>query len=189
MNKKLWKILVRAGVAVCCFMLMSRDGLKGKQTPDYTDSDKAAYPRGRSAAREGDASLFRKGTLSQPLSVIKRDAPQSDLTTVIAKTLPASGFSIKKITAGKIFTPNGDDWNKYFEIQYENLGDAIISAKIYDIKGRYVSAMTNDQDKEVLRWDGKDIKGKLQRGGVYIYQIDVSGYETTVIKGTVVLAR
>ena len=141
MNRKLWKLFLRTVVAVWFFILVDRDGLKGKPITDNR----------------------------QPSNT--------------------GGFSIKKITSGRIFTPNADDWNRYFEICYENLGDAIISAKIYDIKGRYVSAMTNVWGKEILRWDGKDIKGKLLRGGVYIYQIEISGYETAVIKGAVILAR
>jgi len=37
----------------------------------------------------------------------------------------------------KIFTPNGDGWNDYFEITYENPADGMVNGKIYDLKGKH----------------------------------------------------
>jgi len=184
MNKKLWKILARTALAVWFLILVDRDGLKGKPTGENREPQ-TANREPRTANREPQTANRESQTANREPRTANRE-PQ----TANREPLNVSGFRIKKIASGRIFTPNGDDWwNRYFEICYENLGDAIISAKIYDIKGRYVSGMTNDRNKEILRWDGKDIKGKLLRGGVYIYQIEISGYETAVIKGAVILAR
>jgi len=100
-----------------------------------------------------------------------------------------SGFEIIQILPAKIFTPNNDGWNDYLEIQYSNLNDALVSGKIFDLKGGLVAYMEKDTTKEILKWDGKDTQGRMSPGGVYIYQIEISGSENKVINGTVILAR
>lgn len=100
----------------------------------------------------------------------------------------ASSFEIK-VRPDKIFTPNGDGWNDYVEIQYDNPYDALVNGKIYDIKGRLVARMAKEESKERLTWDGKDINNNPVVGGLYIYQVEVSGPENKVIKGIIVLVR
>lgn len=107
----------------------------------------------------------------------------------IFKETLQSGFEIKKVRPDKIFTPNGDGWNDYFEIQYSNPKDAVLSGKIYDSKSAFIAYMQKDAIQETLKWDGKDSNGNLAKGGVYIYQIEISGSENKVVHGTVVLAR
>ncbi len=99
-----------------------------------------------------------------------------------------SSFEIK-VRPDKIFTPNGDGWNDYLEIQYDNPYDAIVSGKIYDIKGRLVAKMVKEESKERLTWDGKDLNNNSVAGGLYIYQVEVTGPENKVFKGTIVLVR
>jgi len=100
----------------------------------------------------------------------------------------ASSFEIK-VRPDKIFTPNGDGWNDYLEIQYDNPYDALVSGKIYDIKGRLVARMAKEESKERLTWDGNDLNNNPVVGGLYIYQVEVSGPENKVIKGIIVLVR
>ncbi|MDH5174015.1 MAG: gliding motility-associated C-terminal domain-containing protein [Elusimicrobiota bacterium] len=100
----------------------------------------------------------------------------------------ANSFEIK-VRPDKIFTPNGDGWNDYLEIQYDNPYDAIVSGKIYDIKGRLVARMVKEESKERLTWNGNDLSNNPVVGGLYIYQVEVSGPENKVIKGTIVLVR
>lgn len=108
---------------------------------------------------------------------------------MIKESLRASSFVIESIQPDKIFTPNGDGWNDYFEIQYANPKDGSVSGKIYDLKGTLVAGMEKGANEETLRWDGKDANGNPAPGGVYIYQIEVTGPENKVINGTVVVAR
>jgi len=108
---------------------------------------------------------------------------------MIKESLRASSFVIEGIQPDKIFTPNGDGWNDYFEIQYSNPKDGSVSGKIYDLKGALVAGMEKGANEETLRWDGKDTNGNPAPGGVYIYQIEVIGPENKVINGTVVVAR
>ncbi len=108
---------------------------------------------------------------------------------MIKESLRASSFVIESIQPDKIFTPNGDGWNDYFEIQYANPKDGNVSGKIYDLKGALVAGMEQGANEETLKWDGKDASGNPAPGGVYIYQIEVTGPENKVINGTVVVAR
>jgi len=52
-----------------------------------------------------------------------------------------------------------------------------------------VAGMEKGANEETLKWDGKDASGNPAPGGVYIYQIEVTGPENKVINGTVVVAR
>ena len=103
----------------------------------------------------------------------------------------SESFEIEEVRPDKIFTPNGDGWNDYLEIQYDNPYDALVKGKIYDIKGRLVANMKKDESKEIPRliWDGNDINNNSVPGGLYIYQVEVSGPENKVIKGTIILVR
>ncbi|MDH5661918.1 MAG: gliding motility-associated C-terminal domain-containing protein [Elusimicrobiota bacterium] len=108
---------------------------------------------------------------------------------MIKESLRASSFVIESIQPDKIFTPNGDGWNDYFEIQYANPKDGNVSGKIYDLKGALVAGMEKGANEDTLKWDGRDTSGNPAPGGVYIYQIEVTGPENKVINGTVVVAR
>jgi len=103
----------------------------------------------------------------------------------------SESFEIKEVRPDKIFTPNGDGWNDYLEIKCDNPYDAIVKGKIYDIKGRIVANMKKDENGAITRliWDGNDINNDPVTGGLYIYQVEVSGPENKVIKGTIILVR
>ena len=103
----------------------------------------------------------------------------------------SESFEITGIRPDKIFTPNSDTWNDYFEIKYYNPYDALVKGKIYDIKGRLVANMKKEENGVTLRliWDGNDINNNSVPGGLYIYQVEVSGPENKVIKGTIILVR
>ncbi|MBA7479703.1 hypothetical protein ES707_15139 [subsurface metagenome] len=102
-----------------------------------------------------------------------------------------TSFEITRIRPDKVFTPNSDSWNDYLEIQYKNPYDALVKGKIYDIKGRLVADMEKDEKNGTLRliWDGNDLNDNPVTGGLYIYQVEVSGPENKVIKGTIILVR
>lgn len=108
---------------------------------------------------------------------------------MIKESLRGNSFVIESIQPDKTFTPNGDGWNDYFEIQYANPKDGNVSGKIYDLRGALVAGMKKGANEETLKWDGKDASGSPAPGGVYIYQIEVTGSENKVINGTVVVAR
>ena len=107
----------------------------------------------------------------------------------IKESLRASSFVIESIQPDKTFTPNGDGWNDYFEIKYANPKKGSVSGKIYDLRGALVAGMGKGASDKTLMWDGRDASGNPAPGGVYIYQIQVTGPENKVINGTVVVAR
>jgi len=108
---------------------------------------------------------------------------------MLKESFRASSFVIESIQPDKTFTPNGDGWNDYFEIKYANPRDGSVSGKIYDLRGALVAGMEKGTSDYTLKWDGKDANGSPAPGGVYIYQIEVTGPENKVINGTVVVAR
>ena len=109
----------------------------------------------------------------------------------INRTFSSESFQIEEIRPDKIFTPNGDGWNDYLEIKYDNPYDALVKGKIYDIKGRLVTNMEKDENGATARliWDGNDLNSEPVTGGLYIYQIEVSGPENKIIKGIIILVR
>jgi len=115
-----------------------------------------------------------------------------EYSDVTCKTpFPSESFEIVAVRPDKIFTPNGDGWNDYLEIRYDNPYDALVSGKIYDIKGRLVANMKKDENEEIPRliWNGNDLDNEPVTGGVYIYRIEVSGPENKVIRGIIILVR
>jgi len=98
-------------------------------------------------------------------------------------------FGILSIQPEKTFTPNGDGWNDYFEINFDNPQDANIIGRIYDMRGALVSDMKKGASNISLSWDGKNFDGSPAPGGVYIYQIQVTGTERKVLNGTCIIAR
>lgn len=107
----------------------------------------------------------------------------------IDKSFYSESFEVKDVRPDKVFSPNGDGWNDYFEIQYTNPYDALVSGKIYDLGGRLVANMIKDEDKERLLWNGNDLNDNPATSGLYIYEVEVSGLENKVIKGTVILVK
>ncbi len=112
---------------------------------------------------------------------------------VIKQSKQATSFSIIGSYPDKIFTPNGDGWNDYFEVICANPRDGNVSGKIYDLHGAFVSGMEKGGSFSMgnvsLKWDGNYSNGKTASGGVYIYQVEISGPENKVINGTVVIAK
>jgi hypothetical protein len=107
----------------------------------------------------------------------------------IKPAMAAVSFGIESIYPDKIFSPNGDGWNDYFEIQYANPQNACLSGKIYDVKSRFVADMEAGLNGNSFTWDGRDNNGNYVSGGVYIYQLKSSGAEEKVLNGTCVVVR
>lgn len=112
---------------------------------------------------------------------------------ILKNSLRAVSFTIMAVHPDKIFTPNGDGWNDYFEITYENPADGVVSGKIYDLKGRFVKGMekggSSGETAGSVKWDGRDVSGRTAPSGVYLYQIEITGPENKVINGTCVIAK
>ena len=130
------------------------------------------------------------GKIRESSDLVKLEWKQ-DKENSIDNSFYSKSFEIEDVRPDKIFTPNADGWNDYLEIQYTNPYDALVSGKIYDLKGRLVANMKKDENGATLRliWDGNDLNNDPVTGGLYIYQIEVSGPENKVIKGIIILVR
>ena len=94
------------------------------------------------------------------------------------------------------FSPDGDGRDDITIISYElpfNLSQVHI--KIYDIRGRLVKTLINNQPSGMSRstiWDGKDKNGNICRMGIYIVYLEAIHYQRGVVKSlkkSVVLAK
>ncbi|MFC2061143.1 fibronectin type III domain-containing protein [Elusimicrobiota bacterium] len=105
----------------------------------------------------------------------------------------ADSFAIISSYPEKVFTPNGDGWNDYFEVICANPYDSDVKGKIYDVNGAYVADMEEtgqiSDENLSLRWDGRKSDGSVADSGIYIYQIEASGRDSKIINGTVVIAK
>jgi len=89
--------------------------------------------------------------------------------------------------APRIFTPNGDGWNDKVVFHIDNPEQLPLAGKIFDLSGAFVANMAPGPEPESsMTWNGKDSSGQTVPGGIYLYQLDLSGQ---VMTGTVVVAR
>ncbi len=93
------------------------------------------------------------------------------------------------------FSPDGDGRDDFTIILYElPLQISVISAKIYDVRGRLIRRLATNEPAGAqgqLVWDGKDDDGRKARIGMYIVlleAIDEQGGVLEQLKGVVVLA-
>jgi gliding motility-associated-like protein len=106
----------------------------------------------------------------------------------INKTLRATTFTMTSVYP-QIFTPNGDGRNDHVEFQFDNPMDANTSGKVFDLRGTLVSDLRTGLSYESLMWDGKTTNGSIAPPGTYVYQIEVTGAESKVINGLIVIAK
>jgi len=68
------------------------------------------------------------------------------------------------------------------KIAYGLSGDADVSIRIYDVKGRLVRTVVNGRrtaDHHSAVWDGRDDAGRMVSGGVYFYRITAGSFVET----------
>ncbi len=90
----------------------------------------------------------------------------------------------------RLFTPNGDGLNDRVYFVLENPNNTAVTGEIVDKQGRHVRTLLPPQTQTgvgyTMIWDGKDDKGVVVPGGVYIYKINGEGKSFT---GSVGVAR
>jgi gliding motility-associated-like protein len=145
---------------------------------------------------------------SQVISKRTPDNPQRvDAVTNangVSWTLIALGVPDQVIVSAKAdpnpFTPNGDGRNDVTFISFfvSNLiVERPVTINIFDVTGRLVRSLLDTKstaqayvEQNAIRWDGRDINGRLLPPGLYIYQIkvDVDGLSPAVVTKTVSIA-
>ena len=71
---------------------------------------------------------------------------------------------------------------KESEIMYIIPSQAQVNLSVYDISGRLVRTLVNEEEKAgnyKVKWNGTDNKGKLLPNGIYFSRLKVSDFTTT----------
>jgi uncharacterized repeat protein (TIGR01451 family) len=120
-------------------------------------------------------------------------ATPGDLNSIFVDVLP-SGAQLS--ISPNPFSPDSDGRDDVTIISYElpfNLSQ--VQIKIYDIRGRLIKVLVNNQPSGVNNstiWDGKDKNGNICRMGIYIVFLEAIHYQKGVVKSlkeSVVLAK
>lgn len=107
---------------------------------------------------------------------------------MVKQSIRSTSFVLNKVYP-QTFTPNGDNRNDYVEFQFENPTDSNPQGKIFDLRGALVAELVKGDNYNSLIWDGRINQGEIAPPGVYIYQIEVTGTESKVFNGIVILAK
>lgn len=75
------------------------------------------------------------------------------------------------------FSPDGDGFDDELIIDYQIPLGSNLTLKIYDVKGRLVRTLMNDQPAVSGKtiWDGKNDAGKIVRTGIYVLFVQITG--------------
>jgi hypothetical protein len=71
-------------------------------------------------------------------------------------------------------------FNPLTRISYELPGRLPVSLKIYDINGRLVRIIVNEQQsagEKIAQWDGKDQLGRIVTSGIYFYKLEAGPFK------------
>ncbi|MDH5186580.1 MAG: T9SS type A sorting domain-containing protein, partial [candidate division WOR-3 bacterium] len=108
------------------------------------------------------------------------------------KFVPAPGIEESKVTTdlnSPIFMNSPNPFNRSTAIKYSVRKSGEVSIKIYDIAGKLVRNLVNDNKKPgtySIRWNGTDDSGRKLPAGVYFYCLKTSNV-TSETKELVIL--
>lgn len=89
------------------------------------------------------------------------------------------------------FSPDGDGIEDGVTFQYTLPKMTELTIKVYDIKGRLVKTLMEDEPQVTgeKTWDGRDDKNRMVRVGIYIVLAEAKGVTSSVKKMTLVVAK
>jgi len=89
------------------------------------------------------------------------------------------------------FSPDGDGFEDEVTFQYTLPKMSELTIKVYDIKGRLVKTLIEDEPQVTgeRSWDGRDDKNRIVRVGIYIVLAEAKGVPSSVKKMTLVVAK
>ncbi|MEI7904773.1 MAG: DUF2341 domain-containing protein [Candidatus Firestonebacteria bacterium] len=140
-----------------------------------------------------DLPFYGLCTLSYSGSEYKMGQQAQDFDFKATNTLLPNITAYKLNTAdapvllGRIFTPNSTDsrYNTAKFFVHNNNGEQI-KLSVYRSSGTLVRELVS-VSKTDIQWDGTDSSGKLAAGGLYFYQLSLSG--NVIKKGTFTLIK
>jgi hypothetical protein len=89
------------------------------------------------------------------------------------------------------FSPDGDGFEDEVTFQYALPEMAELTIKVYDIKGRLIKTLMEDEPQVTgeRSWDGRDDKNRMVRVGVSIVLAEAKAVTSSVKKMTLVVAK
>jgi hypothetical protein len=89
------------------------------------------------------------------------------------------------------FSPDGDGFEDEVTFQYTLPKMTELTIKVYDIKGRLVKTLMENEPQVTGEkiWDGRDEKNRMVRVGIYIVLAEAKGVTSSVKKMTLVVAK
>jgi len=115
------------------------------------------------------------------------------------KSTPGKENSVSTAYAEKIelsiepnpFSPDGDGYQDEVTIRYALPLNSEFTLKIYDIEGRLIKTLVEDQSQASgeITWDGKDNDNRFVRIGIYIVWAEVKGNSHSIKKMTLVVTK
>lgn len=70
-----------------------------------------------------------------------------------------------------VFSPNGDSWNNYFDVEADSKNIELIALVVFDSSGNRVF----EADEYRKKWDGNDLHGNPCPSGIYSYYVKAIG--------------
>jgi len=100
-------------------------------------------------------------------------------------TLHIEGLSTKKANESKNISlkqnfPN--PFNPTTSISYDISKESTVKLTVFDLLGSEIVQLVNQQEQpgsKVVQWDGRNKKGELVNGGVYLYKLEIGDYIET----------
>jgi hypothetical protein len=88
-------------------------------------------------------------------------------------------------------SPDGDGFQDEAVFGYTLPMESNLTIKIYDIKGRLIKTLVDDEPKVSgeITWDGRDDDNEIVRIGIYVVWAEASGNSVSQTKTTVVVAK
>lgn len=105
------------------------------------------------------------------------DEFQYEPAQAINQNLGADKVLQQVIVTDNPFSPNGEGGKNTVKINVTLKEDATIRLRVYDLAGDVLYEKDEDfiAGSQQLIWDGKNSDGEVQRSGLYIYQLKVTG--------------
>ncbi|MBI5202340.1 MAG: hypothetical protein HY925_12190 [Elusimicrobia bacterium] len=111
--------------------------------------------------------------------------------SLLGAAAPAGAFTLTSV-GPRIFAPmDADDRVNKARFNLQNPEGEEISLRVYDrfgslVRSNAVRDAASAGTSLILYWDGRDDKGSVVKGGVYLYKLDAAGKRVT---GAVVVVR
>ncbi len=89
------------------------------------------------------------------------------------------------------FSPDGDGFDDELNIEYQIPLGSNLTVKIYDVKGRSVKTLLQNQPAVSGKtvWDGKNDEGKIVRTGIYVLFVQITGEHSESKKAAISIVK